>query len=126
MCPSPGMGELPQACGVVEDVRKSETRDLVDTVAVVATEAPKQRQKMDQEQVLPQGRNEDMGVCGIKKEKGRTVMRRLYEIGRTRIARYVRIRAEANPFDHRWEPYFEQRALSKLLQGEEGRLMTIL
>ena len=55
------------------------------------------------------------------KEKGRTVVRRLYEIGRTRIVRYVKIRAEANPFDPTWEPYFEQRALSKLLQGAQWR-----
>ena len=42
-------------------------------------------------------------------------------VGRTKIVRYVQIRAEANPFDPNWEPYFEQRALSKLLQGAGGR-----
>ncbi len=60
-----------------------------------------------------------------ERDKGRTVVHRLYEMGRTKIVRYVQIRAEANPFDPIWEPYFEQRALSKLLQGAGGRRMEL-
>ena len=56
-----------------------------------------------------------------EEEKGRTVVHRLHEMGRTKIVRHVKIRAEANPFDPHWEPYFEQRALSKLLKSAEGR-----
>lgn len=56
-----------------------------------------------------------------EQDKGRTVVHRLYEMRRTKIVPYLKIRSEANPFDPNWEPYFEQRALSKLLQGAEGR-----
>jgi RNA-directed DNA polymerase len=56
-----------------------------------------------------------------EQDKGRTVVHRLYEMRRTKIVPYLKIRAEANPFDPNWEPYFEQRALSKLLQGAAGR-----
>jgi RNA-directed DNA polymerase len=53
--------------------------------------------------------------------KGRMVIYRLYAVNRTKIVRHVRIREEANPFDPRWERYFEQRSLSKLLHGAKGR-----
>ena len=56
-----------------------------------------------------------------EEEKGRTVVHRLHEMGRMKIVRHVKIRAEANPFDPHWEPYLEQRALSKLLKSAEGR-----
>ena len=65
--------------------------------------------------------NRQWVFASLEKEKGRVVVHKLCEVGRIKIARYVQIRAEANPFDPNWEPYFEQRALYKLLQGAEGR-----
>ncbi|MGD0232544.1 MAG: group II intron reverse transcriptase/maturase, partial [Syntrophorhabdales bacterium] len=53
--------------------------------------------------------------------KGRTVIYRLHDIHKTKIVRHTKIREDANPFDRKWGPYFEQRTLSKLLQGLEGR-----
>ena len=54
-----------------------------------------------------------------EKDRGRTVA--LYEMGRTKIVRYVQVRADANPFDPMCGLYFEQRAMNKLLQSTEGR-----
>ncbi len=53
--------------------------------------------------------------------KGRTVTYRLYNVKDTKIVRHVKIRAEANPFDPMWEPYFEERSLSNLLKRAEGK-----
>ena len=53
--------------------------------------------------------------------EGQAVIYRLYCMYDMKIVRHVQIRDAANPFDPKWELYFEQRTLSKLLQGMEGQ-----
>ena len=45
----------------------------------------------------------------LKNEEGQTKVVRLFVASSVRIERHTKIRAEANPNDPVWEPYFEQR-----------------
>ena len=59
-------------------------------------------------------------VANIKKGKtdDRIALKRLYD---TKIARYVKIKCEANPFDPDWTEYFEKRKTYKMLQSLNGQ-----
>jgi RNA-directed DNA polymerase len=45
----------------------------------------------------------------------------LWDAADTRIRRHVKIRAEANPYDPEWEPYFEKRLGVKMESTLQGR-----
>ena len=45
----------------------------------------------------------------LKGEEGQTKVVRLFAADSIRIERHTKIRAEANPYDPAWEPYFEKR-----------------
>ncbi len=45
----------------------------------------------------------------LKNEEGQTKVVRLFAASSVRIERHTKIRAEANPYDPAWEPYFEKR-----------------
>jgi RNA-directed DNA polymerase len=45
----------------------------------------------------------------LKNEEGQTKVVRLFAASSVRIERHTKIRAEANPYDPAWEPYFERR-----------------
>lgn len=47
---------------------------------------------------------------------------RLFNASQTKIKRHIKIRQDANPFDTKWEHYFEKREKEKLLQGKLGKL----
>lgn len=53
-----------------------------------------------------------------KKPESKIVLKRLYD---TKIARFVKIKGEANPFDPEWNAYFDKRATYKMLQSLNGR-----
>jgi RNA-directed DNA polymerase len=45
----------------------------------------------------------------------------LYRAKRVRIERHIKVKGEANPFDPKWEPYFEQRLNVKVEATLRGR-----
>ena len=56
---------------------------------------------------------------------GTSTWKRLVEISDIPIRRHVKIRAEANPYDPKWEGYFEareQRATAREFGGQLGKL----
>lgn len=56
-------------------------------------------------------------VSNFKNNKGkddRIVLKRLYD---TKITRYVKVKAESNPFDPEWETYFKKRKEYKMLKN---------
>ena len=56
-------------------------------------------------------------VADFKNNKGkddRIVLKRLYD---TKITRYVKVKAESNPFDPEWETYFKKRKEYKMLKN---------
>jgi RNA-directed DNA polymerase len=48
----------------------------------------------------------------------------LLEARRTPIKRHIKIKAEANPYDPTWEPYFEKRLANKMLDTLKGQNQT--
>jgi RNA-directed DNA polymerase len=44
----------------------------------------------------------------------------LVQASRVRIRRQIKVRGEANPYDPRWEPYFEERLQAKMTDPETG------
>ena len=54
---------------------------------------------------------------GQRTKSGKPIIRRLVQTTDTKIRRHIKIRSAANPFDPRWAPYFEERAVLK----ERGR-----
>lgn len=46
---------------------------------------------------------------------------KLHQASATKITRHVKIKADANPFDPKWESYFEQRLKHKMLHVFQGR-----
>ena len=45
----------------------------------------------------------------------------LFQAARVAIKRHIKVKAEANPFDPQWEPYFERRLAVKLAATLKGR-----
>ncbi|MBA1445565.1 MAG: group II intron reverse transcriptase/maturase [Chromatiales bacterium] len=58
---------------------------------------------------------------GNLKPNGKPILVKLVYAGETPIRRYRKIRAKANPHDHRWESYFEDRVGSKMQNNLRGR-----
>lgn len=52
-------------------------------------------------------------VTIVKDKRGRTSLN-LVRLGEIPIRRHIKIKAEANPFDKKWENYFEERLLYKM------------
>lgn len=66
---------------------------------------------------IQQGNRDWIFACGKEaKGKGRLIFAKS-----TRIKRHVKIRGEANPFDPKWEEYFEARLGFKMANSLEGR-----
>jgi RNA-directed DNA polymerase len=57
----------------------------------------------------------------LKDEEGQTKVVRLLAASHVRIERYTKIRAEANPYDPAWEPYFEQRLDVQMFARLQGK-----
>lgn len=53
--------------------------------------------------------------------KGKRQWVKLIDISAIPIRRHIKVRAEANPFDPKWELYFEQREQRRMSQALEGR-----
>jgi len=49
----------------------------------------------------------------------------LVKASKTKIRRHIKIKAEANPFDPRWETYFEERLYFKMLDNLKGRKLLL-
>jgi len=58
---------------------------------------------------------------GERLANGKPKLVSLRDIGETKIRRHCKIKAEANPFDPKWEEYFEQRYGFKMLDTLKGR-----
>jgi len=61
----------------------------------------------------------------LKNDEGQTKVVRLFAASSVRIERHTKIRAEANPYDPAWEPYFENRLdvhMAGTLQGKRWLL----
>jgi RNA-directed DNA polymerase len=58
---------------------------------------------------------------GVKDGKGRSRPMCLLEAQAVRIRRHVKIRAGANPYDPKWERYFEERLYRKMQASLAGR-----
>ena len=50
---------------------------------------------------------------GRRTPEGKPIWLKLVYASETKIRRHLKIRAEANPFDPRWQDYFEDRAFLK-------------
>ncbi|KAA6309961.1 hypothetical protein EZS27_038650 [termite gut metagenome] len=59
-------------------------------------------------------------VANFKKgtKADRIVLKRLYD---TKITRYVKVKAESNPFDPEWETYFKKRKEYKMLKNLDDK-----
>jgi len=53
--------------------------------------------------------------------KGKTSLLKLIKAADTPVRRHIQIKMEANPFDPKWEMYFEKRHSSKMLNSLKGR-----
>jgi RNA-directed DNA polymerase len=58
---------------------------------------------------------------GTTTSQGKTREHRLIRLAYTPIKRHVKIKAEANPYDLAWEPYFEARLGVKMADSLKGR-----
>ena len=56
-----------------------------------------------------------------KEDDGTTRERILLHESDTPIRRHIKIKADANPYDRQWEPYFESRWGTKMLNSARGR-----
>lgn len=52
---------------------------------------------------------------------GKPKLRVLRTLGTMQIVRHVKIKADANPFDPEWDPYFDKRETEQMLLHLEGR-----
>jgi RNA-directed DNA polymerase len=57
----------------------------------------------------------------LKNEEGQTKVVRLLAASSVRIERHTKIRAEANPYDPTWEPYFEKRLDVQMVGTLKGK-----
>jgi RNA-directed DNA polymerase len=57
----------------------------------------------------------------VRRSNGQRTVTRLVAADQVRIQRHVKIRAEANPYDPAWEPYFERRLDVKMVGTFAGR-----
>jgi RNA-directed DNA polymerase len=57
----------------------------------------------------------------VKDKAGKSQVVRLIFADKTPIRRYIKVRAEANPYDPAWELYFEQRLGVKMAKNLYGR-----
>jgi RNA-directed DNA polymerase len=58
---------------------------------------------------------------GMTKSQGKTREYRLFRLAYTPIKRHLKVKAEANPYDPTWEPYFEARLGVKMAESLKGR-----
>jgi RNA-directed DNA polymerase len=66
--------------------------------------------------------NRDWVFTGtVRDGKGRSYPICLLEAARVSIQRHVKVRGEANPYDPKWEMYFEERLLQKMQATLAGR-----
>jgi len=57
--------------------------------------------------------------------RGKRQWVKLIDISAIPIRRHIKVRAEANPFDPKWELYFEQREERRMSQALDGRTWTL-
>jgi RNA-directed DNA polymerase len=57
----------------------------------------------------------------VRDGKGKTQPICMLEAARVRIVRHVKIRGDANPYDPKWEPYFEERLFQKMRSSLAGQ-----
>lgn len=61
----------------------------------------------------------------VQDANGRRRWVKLIDISAIPIRRHIKVRAEANPFDPKWELYFEQREERRMSQTLDGRTWTL-
>jgi RNA-directed DNA polymerase len=78
---------------------------------------------MDKEEVFPYGEWPESWVfavdTGERLANGKPKLVKLWDVGDTKIRRHCKIKA--NPFDPKWESYFEQRYGLNMLDTLKGR-----
>jgi RNA-directed DNA polymerase len=58
---------------------------------------------------------------GTITSQGKTRQQRLYRLASTPIKRHIKVKAQANPYDPAWEPYFEARLGVKMADNLRGK-----
>lgn len=70
-------------------------------------------------------RNWVFGVTAEKHTDEQSKVKMLFEAAYVPIKRHIKIRGEANPFDPKWETYFEKRSDLKMVGNLKGRRMLL-